>query len=869
MFHALALALIAAVQAPASGGPKQYDDAHQIFWQRSLEDALAISKAEQRPLLIAVNADGESASERIVRERYRDPAFVASTRSFVCVAASYFRHTPRDYDDQGRRIPCPRFGEVTCGEHMALEPATHDRYLKGVKIELFGETTERISPRHVLIQPDGTKSFDMYLEFDLRDVDRALAQWAAKAPPVGATTGREPISARARLAYEDGILHGASLVDAWSAFLAHSRGDRGWVDGLRRFLPRAAELDTGHAAWVSEFHELAVSTNTNAPVAAALRDRLLGAGSTPGAAGSGADAHLIRPLVSVARFDAGMNTLVLSYVAAGSSEDGEQSFAVAALHDLVDGKTAQSVVDSLSQSEKPWDPAAFLAHMRSASVAPKFSDRVQEPLPASAELESALDQADAAVARAPGNADAQAALGRVSLQLARRRVQDGASGVELLLEDARVQLDQALKAKPADVGLLLERAHVANMQSRFDQQEYSAMRAVVALRAKMQGSEPKPDHDFIEAMRWLGDACARRLGERSGKNAIDEALGILHGARSLALAAASSEADSTDWLSLGSFFGALGRSREHIAFDLEGLRRFPASDALRADFAGALWNVGRPDLLVSNSAWLAAEYADHAASQWYAGYALVLAAESLRRGEDPDAAIAAYQRSVAYFRRAIELEPKFKDSSEHYLALGALGQGFAHLLVDRRAQAAQCVAEAASIQPAIVLVRDGLDREGVDLIDGVLEWHATGDNSLDAIAWLEELQRANPGNAFWPRSISDSELREAYRASGRNDDAAAGHYFDAAIAAARAAHAIDASDASTHALAQALTAQAERLLDHGAPELEAIRVLLGEAARLTGRSELAAGAGLAELQSLAAEIRTALGAARPVFRPGR
>src|SRR5882672_8314874 len=113
MLHALALALIAAVQAPRAGGPPRYDDAHQILWQRSLEDALAISKAEQRPLLIAINADGESASERIVRQRYHDTAFVASTRSFVCVAASFFRHTPRDYDEQGRRIPCPRFGEVT------------------------------------------------------------------------------------------------------------------------------------------------------------------------------------------------------------------------------------------------------------------------------------------------------------------------------------------------------------------------------------------------------------------------------------------------------------------------------------------------------------------------------------------------------------------------------------------------------------------------------------------------------------------------------------------------------------------------------------------------------------------------------------
>src|SRR5262245_6670887 len=87
----------------------------QIEWQRTLEDAQAVAKAEQRPLFIAVNMDGESASDRIWRENYRDPAFVAAANRCVCVAASVFRHNPRDYDEAGYRIPCPRFGCVTCG----------------------------------------------------------------------------------------------------------------------------------------------------------------------------------------------------------------------------------------------------------------------------------------------------------------------------------------------------------------------------------------------------------------------------------------------------------------------------------------------------------------------------------------------------------------------------------------------------------------------------------------------------------------------------------------------------------------------------------------------------------------------------------
>ena len=40
----------------------------QIEWQRTLEDAEVLARTEHRPLFIAVNMDGESASDRIWRE---------------------------------------------------------------------------------------------------------------------------------------------------------------------------------------------------------------------------------------------------------------------------------------------------------------------------------------------------------------------------------------------------------------------------------------------------------------------------------------------------------------------------------------------------------------------------------------------------------------------------------------------------------------------------------------------------------------------------------------------------------------------------------------------------------------------------------
>src|SRR5690606_34936831 len=123
-----------------------------IAWQRSLADAEALAKATGRPLLLALNMDGESASDRIWHEQYRDQRFVALTRRCVCICASVFRHNANDYDEQGRRIPCPRLHGLTCGEHMALEPQLFERYF------LDGE---RVAPRHALVLPGGHVAFDL------------------------------------------------------------------------------------------------------------------------------------------------------------------------------------------------------------------------------------------------------------------------------------------------------------------------------------------------------------------------------------------------------------------------------------------------------------------------------------------------------------------------------------------------------------------------------------------------------------------------------------------------------------------------------------------------------------------------------------
>jgi hypothetical protein len=160
--------LLAAGLAPASAqsGSSLAGDAPLIPWQRTLDDALALSQETGKPLLVAVNADGEVASDSIARGRYRDPEFAKLVEGFIPVIASPVTHAPRDRDGRGVRIVCPRFGTVTCAEHQAIEPDAYARW--------FGGT--RVTPRHVGVSKKGEVLFDLYLLSSLSQIDRALEQ---------------------------------------------------------------------------------------------------------------------------------------------------------------------------------------------------------------------------------------------------------------------------------------------------------------------------------------------------------------------------------------------------------------------------------------------------------------------------------------------------------------------------------------------------------------------------------------------------------------------------------------------------------------------------------------------------------------------
>ncbi|HEV8111144.1 MAG TPA: hypothetical protein VGR31_00060 [Planctomycetota bacterium] len=841
----LALALVCTAAARAQ---KVVDRDRQILWQRTVEDAVHLAKAEKRPLLVAVNMDGESASERIVRERYRDPAFVARTRPFVCVIASAFRHAPRDHDDQGRRIPCPRLGEVTCGEHIALEPILFDRYLGG----------ERIAPRHAVILPDGTKDFDVFMLFDMRDLDKKLAEADKLAPPPSAVSARPTLSgppsqpaswaalARAkdhlgRAAFEEALFGLVSEADGAAALRAiSSAGDAGSVEALRVLLQRSPPPSPELLETLAKTVE---ALGIQAPAAAALREQIAGLGRRPGAPGLDEDANLLPLLRRVDAASAASRTLLFAYAALGAEPDS--------------ARAAPALGAELKVPKPRPDIARWWSGLRDAPPVDPAPPKPVAELRSPASLEEELSELDRELDTRPNDPELTARYGRASLALAERRTENGSEGAPLLLQDADRFLERSWQGGKRDVTLLFERAKIAYLRGKYADEEKLAIEAETAA----------PPDARIEAERWIGDAAARLLAARSGADAAAELDGIVRGARAFTEVAASASADDTDWISLGSFLGALGMRREEVAILGLAAERRVASPAIRGALNAALWAGGRIELAAPKAEWIAARNPDSADAAWHAGFARMLLGEDLRRGEDPDGAIRAYEKASAWFRRCAELRPEYKENTDHYRALCGLGSGFAHLLADRRADAARCFAEAVAIRPAIEGTRDGLDREPVDLLDGALEWRESGRSPVDVAGLVGALERLAPADSTWIRAVADSELREALRADGRGEIVEGDRYLRVSIDAARRAVAVSDDEENRRALAQSLTILAERLLERG--DAGEARRWLAEAAPLLGETAPSANDDTEALKGLAAKLRTALGEARPRFRPGR
>lgn len=828
-------------RAPAGSPPPD-----QIQWQRNLDDALALAKANGLPLLLAVNMDGESASDRVWRERYRDPRFVAWTRHCVCLPASVFRHNARDHDDQGRRIPCPRFGEVTCGEHIALEPVLYEKYLAD---------GDRVAPRHALIRPDGGKAWDLSLCFDLHDIDRALQASVGDgpAPALRAATAHD----HAHRLLDEAAWASASGAELRGRLERAAGGEPMAADALLRVVPR---LPGGDASLGDAFVAAVRASGLSASIGGELCARLQRPGDEPAAAATATFLAVLRRLD-----DPSGAFRLFANAQQALSDDGPPSFAGLLAAAQAVTTSGRGVADGTSNAG--------------------------DAMPEAEALERELAEVERQLAQQRDDAVLLARYAKASLDLARRKIEAGRKDARLLLEDAEMHWRKALARDPSRYESWIERARTAYFLEDYAGELACGRQALSLATGRPLGELPRDatalDARAAEALRWLGDGHARRLADPQGQ-ATDA---VREGLLALGLVAASPFGDVKDQVSFASYCRALSCWRAELAAAEAGARRFPAAGEIRACLDQALWQGGVIDLAPAVAARIA-EATGAAVAHWFVGQANLLAAEDARRRDDGARAIAAYAAAQAAFERAMAANADYAADCRLRIAGAWLGRGMVAAASPGRGEAVACLERAVAAHRGITTWRDGLGYDALDLVDRILEWREDGPAPLTAAALDATLARVSD-DAFWPTAVADAAIREALRADGRNPDRVERDTVDAsgkpvrmamgratglgdawirdAMAIARRAHGLAGSglaggDAAT-TFAQACTLWAERQLERG--RTDEVQAALAAAAAALGMAPVAADAGQEALAAAVAPLRERLGPARPRQREGR
>ncbi len=594
-----------------------------IRWQRTWEDAVELSRSTGKPILVCVNMDGEIASEHYAGIRYRMPEMAAIYEPYVTVIASVYRHSVRDFDEAGERIPCPRFGTVTCGEHIRMEPIVYERFLDG----------RRIAPRHIGVELDGSEMYDVFYAFDTDSVfatiregvkDRPTRELLGDRDPSLAELVASPDSAE-REQVEERYRSGDVATRRELLRAAVASGEKAPVD-LLRLAVFGLDAELNRLA----LEALAQSTSENAigliaealrvPMEADLRTSLVEALERLGETFPQA-----RTLAAVHRgLAADSDALDLEgwSQALGGAEYPASSEDRAALEYQLESKSQGS-------KSAPDDPSVWLEL-------------------AEASLGLAVDP-EAAVGLAQDRhtqSKYTALLFEDVRNAARQAVELGAEGwrVEAALaisayylgdmEEAHVHAETAVETMPAG-------EHGWNAMASLAIFAESRQKAIEKAVAAKESWPPE----------WLTD--------------VNAAYSVL------ARHPLGTDLQSVAHHDFLRRLGAHGKAGQVLD---EALERFPDSWELHARLRGrVLWEKGAAHLESTYREMLARDQESENLN-WFAGYASLVVAEFHRRRASQDEALAAYGRGMALFERAIERNPASRASSDHYVALAYAGR---------------------------------------------------------------------------------------------------------------------------------------------------------------------------------------------------
>jgi hypothetical protein len=593
-----------------------------IPWQRTFDDALEVSKATGAPILVCVNMDGEIASEHFAGVRYRDPATAKALERYVCVIASVYRHTPRDYDEQGQRVICLRFGTVTCGEHIANEAELYAKYFED----------KRISPRHIMLDLEGRKSYDVYYSWDTQTVFTAFAKGVENLPPP-------------RELLHDGLTPPALVTSRAAA---------------DRVIVERAYQQGDHAARVAILR--AVIANRGARQDDVLRLAVFG-------------------------FDLECARLARQALAQSESE-GSIDVIAEALKVPLDPEQREALVRAAERLAATYPRARTLAALHRGLALESESFGTSDDLgagPSIAEyVASAQMHADSAAQR-PQDPSAKLALAESLLACAVESGRD-LRWRRAALEDARANAEQA-----AALGFSSWRleATLCAVLAELGETEQARRHAVAAVEGGMEsapsgeagGEAGPPELAKVRVLALFAQArqLAIRKAYREKSPWPPEWLADVDGAyKRLAAHALATE---EDLVSYHDFLAWLGGAQRAGAVLEDALARFPDSAPLHERLRSRiLWEKGPAELENEYARRLSAVSPSQQLT-WYAGYASLVAAEHFRRANQLERALEAYQHGIAYYERNIADVPEGRDLCDHFIAMAHAGR--ARVLLER------------------------------------------------------------------------------------------------------------------------------------------------------------------------------------------
>ncbi|MCK6445070.1 MAG: hypothetical protein L6Q99_01640 [Planctomycetes bacterium] len=635
-----------------------------IKWQRTFADALKVARAENRPLLVAVNMDGEIASEHFAGVRYRDPVTAALMSRYVCVIASVYRHTPRDYDETGARVECPRFGTVTCSEHIENERELYAKYFDG----------KRISPRHIVLDLEEKETLDVYFSWDTETVittfKKGVEGWPEPSP-----RPEKDLTAR---------VQSSDVSDREFIERSFKTGDRETKRQLLQTLLQARVVD--------QVELLRAAIFGFDPELAKLARRALAQCDTEPALDLMAEALQV-PL------EASERELLLAAVTR-LAQTSPRAKTLAALH------------SGLPRGSQTIDTRSLAAEYGASSIRNADLDAREGAVAARPKEPAALlEFAEALLARAE-----QASTARYATLLVEDARTNALAAEKLGASGAR--LDAVLAVAAAELGdreTAAKRAVAAVegglLRLRANEGELGASEINLTERARGR------------ILRLFADARQRaiRAAFKAGTEWPPEWLADVNAAYTAL--AAGDQIDESALLEQHDFLRWLGATARANAVLDEALERFPNSAELHARLRGRLLYEGGPAGLekgyedrLAREATLAARpdaTADAPATgdsqlTWFAGYASLVAAEHLRRRNQFDAALAAYGRAARHYQQNIARFPDGRDTALHFVALGAAGEARVLLEQGDLARATERLLAAFETRPDSAATQDGL-----------------------------------------------------------------------------------------------------------------------------------------------------------------